>query len=424
MVLKQRPLSIRNTLRILGPGLLYAGAAVGVSHLVQSTRAGANYGFDLVLILVLANLIKYPFFEFGPRYAAATGKNLIDGYRQMGYWAVVLFAVVTVGTMFAVQAAITIVTAGLVANVFGLTLNPVWISGLILVFTTLILVLGRYSVLDKLIKYVIVLLALSTLVAVATAATKGYQPNLAMAGHFSWFRHADIFFLIAFIGWMPAPIDITVWHSLWTNAKYKSLNKKPRLRDVLLDFRIGFIGTVILAVCFLSLGALVFYGSGNELSPSGSVFAGQLIAMYTTSIGPWAYTVIAVAAITTMFSTTLTCLDAYPRVLIPLTSALFPKIKDRKHKSRERILWFMLIVGGALILLSVLSSSMRTMVDIATTLSFITAPLLAFLNYRVVTDSHVPENFRPKKGLKIYAWAGLFFLSGFTLFYLVWSILY
>ena len=32
-------------LKSLGPGLMWAGAAVGVSHLIQSTRAGANFGF-------------------------------------------------------------------------------------------------------------------------------------------------------------------------------------------------------------------------------------------------------------------------------------------------------------------------------------------------------------------------------------------
>ena len=46
----------------LGPGLLYAGAAIGVSHLVQATRAGALYAFDLALVILLINLIKYPFF--------------------------------------------------------------------------------------------------------------------------------------------------------------------------------------------------------------------------------------------------------------------------------------------------------------------------------------------------------------------------
>ena len=40
----------------LGPGLLFAGAAIGVSHLVQSTRAGADYGWGLTWALLLVNL--------------------------------------------------------------------------------------------------------------------------------------------------------------------------------------------------------------------------------------------------------------------------------------------------------------------------------------------------------------------------------
>ncbi|MCD4684060.1 MAG: Nramp family divalent metal transporter, partial [Bacteroidales bacterium] len=151
-------MNFRKLQKILGPGLLYAGAAVGVSHLVQSTRAGAGYGFDLLWILILANVIKYPFFEFGPRYAASTGKSLIEGYRQIGKWAVVLYALLTIATMFAITAAVTIVTAGLVGNIFNIPLDPVWISAIILVVTMIVLMIGRYAILDKLIKLVIVLL--------------------------------------------------------------------------------------------------------------------------------------------------------------------------------------------------------------------------------------------------------------------------
>ena len=68
----------------LGPGLLFAGAAIGVSHLVQSTRAGADFGLGLLWALLLVNLFKYPFFQFGPRYASATGESLLDGYKKMG----------------------------------------------------------------------------------------------------------------------------------------------------------------------------------------------------------------------------------------------------------------------------------------------------------------------------------------------------
>ena len=67
--------SLRGYLKSLGPGLLWAATAIGVSHLVQSTRAGAAYGFALVWVVVAANLLKYPLFEAGPRYAVATGKS-------------------------------------------------------------------------------------------------------------------------------------------------------------------------------------------------------------------------------------------------------------------------------------------------------------------------------------------------------------
>lgn len=43
-------------LKALGPGLLVACAAIGGSHLVWSTRAGAEFGWQLVGLVLLANL--------------------------------------------------------------------------------------------------------------------------------------------------------------------------------------------------------------------------------------------------------------------------------------------------------------------------------------------------------------------------------
>ncbi len=415
----------KKLIKILGPGLLYAGAAVGVSHLVQSTRAGAGYGFDLLWILILANIIKYPFFEFGARYASSTGKSLIDGYNRIGKWAVVLFAVLTVATMFSIQAAVTIVTSGLVAYIFKISIDPVWLSAIILVVTMIVLMIGRYAVLDKIIKVVIVVLAVSTIIAVISAFGKGFHPEPEFSKNFSWLHSLDIFFLIAFIGWMPAPIDVSVWQSLWTVAKRKNLGFIPKLKESLLDFKIGYIGTAFLAACYLTLGALVLYGTGEKLSPKGVIFAEQLISLFTLSIGQWAYYIIAIAAITIMFSTTLTCLDAYPRVLKPLTEIFFPKAKKVKAKfDWESWMWIIIVVTGALVLLGFLSSSMHFMVDLATTLSFVTAPLLAFLNYKVVTDKHLPEEARPKSWLRVYAWIGIVFLTAFTVVYLVWKFVY
>ena len=46
-----------------GPGILFASTAIGVSHLVQSTRAGADFGLLLLGFVIVVSLLKYPFFE-------------------------------------------------------------------------------------------------------------------------------------------------------------------------------------------------------------------------------------------------------------------------------------------------------------------------------------------------------------------------
>ena len=67
-----------------GPGLIFAAAAVGTSHIVQSTRAGAGFGLTLGLLILLVCLLKYPLFRFAADYAAATGESLVRGYGRRG----------------------------------------------------------------------------------------------------------------------------------------------------------------------------------------------------------------------------------------------------------------------------------------------------------------------------------------------------
>ena len=67
----------------LGPGILAASAAIGASHLIQSTRAGGQFGFELLWIVILVNILKYPFIEYGFRYTGATGNNLLQAYHKI-----------------------------------------------------------------------------------------------------------------------------------------------------------------------------------------------------------------------------------------------------------------------------------------------------------------------------------------------------
>ena len=83
-----------------GPGILFASAAIGVSHLIQSTRAGADFGLWMLIFVIVVSLLKYPFFEYGSRYANATQTSIIDGYKKLGKPILWMYFIITIASMF------------------------------------------------------------------------------------------------------------------------------------------------------------------------------------------------------------------------------------------------------------------------------------------------------------------------------------
>ena len=401
----------KNFLTQIGPGLLFAGAAIGVSHLVQSTKAGADYGFGLLWALLLVHIFKYPFFQYGPRYAAATGETLLDGYKRLGKKVLVIYYILNFATMFTIQAAVTIVTASLASHLFNLNFDLVLWSAIIMLISTVVLGIGKYQALDKLMKYIVVGLTLSTLIAVLIAiftTQKGYSYQQILPS-----GTAQITFLIAFLGWMPAPLDISIWHSLWSVEKQKTTFEQIKPKHAIFDFNVGYIGTLFLGVCFVLLGALVMYQSGESFSNKGSIFAEQLINLYTKNLGKYAHVFIAIAALTTMFSTTITTLDASPRAMAKTTSLLFKKQRFGYW------FWLLFLAVGTFIILKYFLADMGFLVKIATVLSFLTAPFYAILNYVLVTGKHMPEKHKPKFGLRVLSLIGIVFLIGFSIWFLM-----
>ena len=368
---------------------------------------------SLEALLLLVNLFKYPFFQFGPRYASATGESLIDGYRRLGKGVLWAYYILTFATMFTIQAAVTIVTAGLAAHLFGITSDLTTWSIIITVICLLILMLGKYKFLDNFIKVIIITLTLSTIVAVVIAFMNADKSS-------SWQQvipqgTVEITFLIAFLGWMPAPLDISAWHSLWALEKQKATVDDFTTKKALFDFNIGYVGTVFLGICFIALGALVMFGSGEQFSGSAGVFAQQLINLYTENLGKETSIFIGIAAFTTMFSTTLTTLDASPRAMAKSTALLFSQRKLRFNY----IIWILLLALGTIIILGLFVDSMKQMVYVATILSFLTAPFYAIANFILISSKHTPKAWRPGPGLKILSYSGIIFLIGFSLWYLM-----
>ena len=403
-----------------GPGLLWAAAAIGVSHLVQSTRAGAVAGFALCGVILLALVLKYPFFEYGPRYAAATGKSLVEGYHLLGRWAVWLYLAITVSTCLFVQTAVVMLTAYLVQFALGIEWPLPVTAGVLIVLCGALLWSGRFKGLDIAVKLIMALLAVSTLAAALVSLPQADFSTLRLwpGGVGDAIPFA---FLLALAGWMPSAIDISVWSSLWTLAKDESSGIRSSVHTARLDFQIGYAGTALLAFGFVILGAGVMYGSGESFSPAGGVFSTQLIDLYGRSLGAWMRPIVMAAVVTTMVSTTLTVVDGFPRGIERAVANLQSGESGGNSLPAVGKVYWLSVVVLAIATVTVLAffiGSLTTMVDFATIVSFLTAPALGYLNLKAITAPEVPAEFRPGKGMVALSWVGLVVLGGFGVVYL------
>ena len=404
-----------------GPGILFACTAIGVSHLVQSTRAGADYGLMMVGFVIVVTLLKYPFFEYGSRYANSTQTSIIDGYKQLGNPALWLYFLLTILSMFFVTGAVGFVTAGFFENLFGIDFLGEWTVVILFVICVGILAIGKYHVLDSLIKIIAIVLLVSTVTAFLFALYNGpVEPISGFEAKQLW-NVSGIFFLLALMGWMPTAVDLSSWNSLWTLERMKQTNYKPKLKETLLEFRLAYLITGVLAVMFVILGTFIFYGSGEELPNNNSDFANKVVTLYTETIGAWSYILIAASAFSVMFGTIIAVFDGYSRSLQRTIELIFTKKEDKiRTKFRTFYTIFLIVIAsGSFLVISQFGNNLKDLVDFATVLSFVIAPVIAIFNFRLVTGKFLDKEHQPSAMLKVLSFAGIVFLSGFALFFLM-----
>lgn len=408
----------RSWWQALGPGLLWAGTAVGVSHLVQSTRAGAGYSLALLWLIIAANVFKYPAFEAGPRYTAATGTSLLEGYRLRGRWVVVAFMLLTVSTMFTVLAGVTIVTAGMATALLPLGFDLATWSAILLAASVALLGLGRFRALEGFMTAMMLLLTASTLLAVALLVPSIDPARLVFTPLLPPSEPAHLMFVASLVGWMPSAIDIAVWQSLWALEKQRTTGVAVPWRHARLDFEIGYWGTTFLAALFVVLGAATLFGTGQAIPDNGAAFAGLLIDVYAGALGEWARPLILVAAFTTMLSTTVAVADGFPRAL----EAAWQRLAQPESALGERSpVYWVALLGSAWVAWAIIwaaAGSLRSLVDLATALTGLTAPALAALNLWAISGPEVPASFRPSPLYRAFHLAGIGFLLLMAALYL------
>lgn len=396
-------------LRAIGPGLVMSSAAVGGSHLVASTQAGALFGWQLLWLVLLVNLLKYPFFRFGVQYTITANESLIHGYLRKGRHYLLAFTALNVLAAVVNTAGVLILSASLLQYVLPWPVSLTALCLLLLLVCLSILLAGHYKLLDSLSKVIMFVLTITTFLAVVIAWQKGSNVPVDYVSPSPWQLPA-LAFLVAMIGWMPVPIEISAISSLWTRSKQKLT--KVNLSDALFDFNLGYGVAVFLSVTFLALGALVQHGSEQEIALASAAFAQQLVSMYAATIGDWSRYLVSAIAFLCMFGTTLAVMDGYARTLDESVHLL----RSAKEEPQRRTLnaWIIAQACAGMVVILFFQSALGPMLSFAMTLAFITTPFFAWLNFDLVRKTYI------SKGMNLLAWVGLFYLSAFAIAYVLW----
>ena len=313
-----------------------------------------------------------------------------------------------------------IVTAGLLKQLFSWAhFTDTTVALFLFIGISGVLIIGRYKALEGVVK---ILLALLTVALIITTATVLFKGPIESAPQFTsqpiW-SEVGLLFMIGLMGWMPTAVEASSWVSLWRlekdkkNQKDKNTSTDNSLKDTLAEFNLGYLLTAILAVFFLIIGWFTLYGSGIEMSASASIFAEQLIQMFTIHMGDWSYFFIALAAFATMFSTCMTAHDAIARVGLD-TIKVLGNNKTTKWRY-EHFIILLAIINFMVIWLA--GGQMGSLVALATFVSFVFAPAVGLLNHKVVTQKNMPKDAMAPKWLILLSYVGMVFLSLFALYY-------
>lgn len=397
-----------------GPAMMMAATAVGVSHLVYSTQAGADYGFSLVWLIVLIVVLKYPAFRFAVDYASATEQSLVTAYSKISKVALTWLAVGFFVDMFIATGAVSLVTAGLIISVLKIPLTGPQVAVGLLVISAVVLLNGQYSKAEKLVKVLVLTFSI-----LAVAATLFSLPMLGSddRGVFAALTpdRSLAVFVIAMAGWMPMPTNGAILYSKWVCERRKVDRGRFDYARALADFRIGYGLTLVLALCFVAMGTAVLFETGRQVPATAAGFASELFGIFTTAIGKWSYPIIAAAGIAVIWSTQVALMDALPRVTDRLVGVLTGRPADAPPRFKQFLA--VQVVGVAFMLLF-LMSNFRTFIYFATSMGFVAAPAIAYYNYRAVTSSDVAPEYRPSSILLTWNWISVFVLGAFAIAFL------
>ncbi|MDG4767697.1 Nramp family divalent metal transporter [Solwaraspora sp. WMMD406] len=423
--------------RYIGPGVLWALAALATGELLFTPRVGAQYGYSLMWALVAVLILKlFVTREIG-RYSVVTGRRLLTGLaglpgpRGWAIWVILLPQLVVgiaaiAGIASAAGSALALAVPGPI---------QLW-TGVVIAAAAGLVLFGRYTGVEWVSRILGVALALGAVVAAIqvgpdlTEAAAGFVPvppdDLQVAEILPW------------LGFLSNGAAGLMWYSYWVTAKGighagvpATDRRDPRdldarqidrvrgwLRTMTLDSTFAVVGVALITVAFLVLGAELLRPEG--IVPAEADVARDLTRLFSEVFGSVGFWLMIVGLVSAFWTATLTNVDGWQRLYTDGVRRLLPQRLAEHTLARPVVIsrtavvvWLatlpyavFLIFGDPVALLTLAGSIEAVHIPLV-------AALVLWLNRRAL-----PRALRAGRTATTLVVAAVVFFTGFALYYL------
>ncbi len=313
------PTDLTGILKQLGPGLIISAVIVGSGELIVTPKLGAAVGFQLLWFIILGCFIKvFVQIELG-RFAITNGMttlqamNIMPGPRFIVSWLVWLWLMMYIALVFQVAGMV-----GGLASVFelaGIPLKTWLLTVLVATSCAVLLVVGRYSLVEKLSTALVALFVLATLIAVGALQTTDFAITAAQLGSGLSFTLPEKFTTaFAAFGIIGVGASELIYYPYWCLEKGygraigpndQSAGWRERARGWMgimrIDAWMSFAIYTTTTVAFYLLGAAILHAKGLQVENSQMI--NTLSHMYRETFGQWSFWLFLVGAFAVLYST-------------------------------------------------------------------------------------------------------------------------
>ncbi|TKJ35267.1 MAG: hypothetical protein CEE38_15675 [Planctomycetes bacterium B3_Pla] len=392
------PANLRAKLKFMGPGLVLAALAIGSGELVLTPRSGAQYGYALLWVPILALVYKAAFSEGLARLTIASGDDVfaafdwLPGPRHWAkYFIIVVFSLDMIG-----YGGIALVGGSALAGLFpgfDIRLGALLSAALVPV----LLYTGSYPFFEKIvIAMCAVLLAgvIYTLFQIQLPAgqiARGLAPSIPQD---------SISTIMGLMGWVGAGTT-TLLYSTWINEKIGKARSEQDYRRWLSTMRIDCFASYALVLgisfSFLAMGVATLHAQGivPEKQQIMSILSGMLDSIR------WGGETFLVVGFFAMFSTVVSCIDGKSRAIASMLAGFSPRFSD-KLKGYRIVMAGCLAVMAVTILLG--DSQPAEVVNVIASMNAVVFGLLGFV--LLYLDRKLPAYARSHPAMKCIIIAG------------------